>query len=116
MTFNGTIDSALEAERALAVIAGACQSVFYWASGAVNIVVDKPDDPVAIIGPANVADGKIVYSRSDIATRPTSVHVTWFDPDNAFTKAVEVVEDLDLIDRYGARVTEVAAPLCTSRR
>ena len=47
LTFNGTIDSALEAERALAVIAGACQSVFYWASGAVNIVVDKPDDPVA---------------------------------------------------------------------
>ena len=29
------------------MIAGACQSVFYWASGAVNIVVDKPDDPLA---------------------------------------------------------------------
>ena len=115
LTFNGTIDSALEAERALAVIAGACQAVFYWASGAVNIVVDKPDDPVAIIGPANVVDGKIVYSGSDIATRPTSVQVTWFDPDNAFTKAVEVVEDLDLIDCYGVRVTEVAAPLCTSQ-
>lgn len=114
-TFNGTIDSALEAERALAVIAGACQSVFYWASGAINIVVDKPNDPVAILGPANVIDGKFVYSGSDVTTRPTSVQVTWNDKDNNFTKAIQVSENLDLVDQYGLRTKEVPALLCTSQ-
>lgn len=114
-TFNGTIDSAVEAERALAVLAGACQSVFYWASGAVNIVVDKANDPVAVLGPANVVNGKFTYSGSDVTTRPTSVQVTWQDANNSFIRAIEVAEDLDLVEQYGLRVNEVAAPLCTSQ-
>lgn len=115
LTFNGGFDSPAKAYDAILTVVGACQSMTYWASGAVQMVVDKPDDPVRQVGPANVIDGKFVYEGSDLATRPTAVYVTWFDPDNGFKRAVEIVEDADMIAMHGLRIREVAAVLCTSQ-
>lgn len=114
-SFNGVIDSTAKAYDALVYIAGACQSMAYWSSGAANFVVDKPASPVKQIAPANVVNGKIAYQGTDVATRPTAVYVTWRDPENSYKQAVECVELPDKRDIYGLRVKEVAAVLCTSQ-
>lgn len=113
--FNGTVESVIKAYEAISMMAGACQGMTYWASGAASLVVDKPDDPIKLIGPSNVVEGKFTYEGSDLATRPTSVHTTWFDPSNGYQKAIEVVEDAELIARHGLRIKEVAALFCTSQ-
>lgn len=114
-TFNGSFESTASAYDAIVTIAGACQAMSYWASGSAHIVVDKPEDPVKQVGPANVVNGKFTYQGSDLATRPTSVHVTWFDPENGYQRAIEVVENPDMISRHGLRVKEVAGVLCASQ-
>ncbi len=114
-TFNGSFESSAKAYDAIVALAGACQAMAYWSSGAAHLVVDKPDDPVKQVGPANVVDGKIVYQGSDLATRPTAVHVTWRNPDNSYKRAVEAVENPDRIALHGVRTKEVAALLCTSQ-
>lgn len=113
--FNGVIDSVIDAYRAIVTIAGACQAMAYWSSGAAHFVVDRATDPVKQLGPANVVEGRFVYQGSDLATRPTAVHVTWRDPANNYDRAVEPVEDPDLIALHGLRIKEVAALLCTSQ-
>ncbi|NVO13913.1 MAG: host specificity protein J [Rhodoplanes sp.] len=113
--FNGTFESAVDAYKAITLLSGAVQSMSYWSSGAASIVIDRPVDPVKQVAPANVVDGKFIYEGSDIAVRPTAVHVTWNDPDNGYQKAVEAVEYPDLIQQYGLRIKQVVAVLCTSR-
>lgn len=113
--FNGTFESMVRAYDAIVSIAGACQAMPYWSSGAAHTVVDKPEDPIRQLGPANVIDGKFIYQGADLATRPTSVLVSWFDPENGYQRAIEVVEDPDMLARHGLRTKEVAALLCTSQ-
>lgn len=113
--FNGVIDSAESAYNAIVMIAGACQAMPYWASGAVNFVVDKPMDPVKQVGPANVVGGKFIYQGSDLATRPTAVYVTWFDPENSYQRAVEIVDNPEMVSRHGLRIKEIAGVFCTSQ-
>lgn len=113
--FNGTIDSVVKAYDAVTILTGACQGMSYWSSGSIHTVIDKPGDPIKQIGPANVVGGKLIYSGSDRATRPTAVHVTWSDPQNGYDRAVEAVEDPDLIALHGLRIKEVAAVLCKSQ-
>lgn len=114
-SFNGYIDSAQKAYDSLVYIAGACQSMAYWSSGAASFVVDKPSSPVKQISPANAFGGKFTYRGTDIATRPTAAYVTWRDPSNGYQPAVECVEFPTQRDTYGLRVKEVAAVLCTSQ-
>lgn len=114
-TFNGVINSRDEAINVLTAMAGVFRGVVYWGAGAIMPVCDKPASPKKIVSRANVVDGAFTYQGSSLSARHTQVLVQFFDPENNFKPAIEVVEDPDAITLYGARQTEIQAIGCTSR-
>ncbi|TCT42792.1 host specificity protein J [Martelella mediterranea] len=114
-TFNGAITSRDEAINVLTAFAGVFRGMVYWGTGAVTAVCDKPADPVKLVSQANVVDGTFSYQGSALSARHTQVLVRWFDPENNYKPAIEVVEDPDAVARYGSRQTEIQAIGCCSR-
>jgi len=90
------------------------RSQAYWSNGSVTLAQDQPQDASYIFGSSNVINGDFSYSGSDIKTRPTVVLVKWFNIDTRDV-ATEVVEDPDLIAKYGVVKQEIEAFACTSQ-
>jgi len=114
-TFNGMISDRDEAINVLTAMAGVFRGVVYWGAGSIMPVCDKPSEARKLVTRANVIDGAFTYQGSSLSARHTQVMVQWFDPENSFKPAIEVVEDPDAIALYGARQTEIQAIGCTSR-
>lgn len=114
-TFNGMISDRDEAINVLTAMAGTFRGVVYWGAGSIMPVCDKPSEARKLVTRANVIDGTFTYQGSSLSARHTQVQVHWFDPENSYKPAIEVVEDPDAIALYGARPTEVQAIGCTSR-
>lgn len=103
-TINVCIKNPAAAYDVLASIASNFRGFAYWGSGAVVAVQDRPEDPSILITPANVIDGKISYSRVTPVEKRRSVAVVyWNDPDDGYRLTPEIVEDPDLIKRFGRR-------------
>lgn len=103
-TINVYIKNPAAAYDVLASIASNFRGFAYWGSGAVVAVQDRPEDPSVLITPANVIDGKISYSRiTPIEKRRSVAVVYWNDPDDGYRLTPEIVEDPDLIKRFGRR-------------
>lgn len=103
-TINVCIKNPAAAYDVLASIASNFRGFAYWGSGAVVAVQDRPEDPSVLITPANVVDGKISYSRiTPIEKRRSVAVVYWNDPDDGYRLTPEIVEDPDLIRRFGRR-------------
>jgi len=90
------------------------RSQAYWSNGSVTLAQDRPQDASYLFGASNVINGDFSYSGSDIKTRPTVVLVRWF---NMRTRdvATEVIEDAELIEKYGVVKEEIDAFACTSQ-
>lgn len=103
-TINVYIKNPAAAYDVLASIASNFRGFAYWGSGAVVAVQDRPEDPSILITPANVIDGKISYSRiTPIEKRRSVAVVYWNDPEDGYRLTPEIVEDPDLIKRFGRR-------------
>lgn len=103
-TINISIKNPAAAYDVLASIASNFRGFAYWGSGAVVAVQDRPEDPSILITPANVIDGKISYSRiTPIEKRRSVAVVYWNDPEDGYRLTPEIVEDPDLIKRFGRR-------------
>jgi len=89
-----------------------CQA--FWSSGGVVLAQDRPHDASYVFGASNVIDGNFSYSGSDIKTRPSVVLVRYFNVDTRDI-ATEVVEDADLIEKYGVVTEDLDAFACTSQ-
>jgi predicted phage tail protein len=89
-----------------------CQA--YWANGSITLTQDRSIDAAYLFGSSNVVNGDFSYSGSDIKTRPTVVLVKWF---NLLTRdySTEVVEDIELVNKYGVIKQEITAFACTSQ-
>lgn len=114
-TLNYQIRERVEAYQLLGSLATAFQGMLYWANGAVTATQDAPADPVKLVSRANIIGGEPVYSGTALKARHTVALVTWFDPADNYRRAIEVVEDVDAIARYGWRETSFVAYGCTSR-
>jgi predicted phage tail protein len=113
--FNGVINNREEAYTVLQNITAAFRGMAYWSLGQVFCAADMPSDPVASFSPANVIDGKFKYSGTAMKARHSVAVVTWQDPNNYFRDTPEVVQDDDMIERFGWRQTDVTLKGCTSR-
>nr|WP_256467116.1 phage tail protein [Bradyrhizobium sp. 179] len=113
--FNGVIKNREEAYTVLQNITAAFRGMAYWSLGQVFCAADIPSDPVASFSPANVIDGHFKYSGTAMKARHSVAVVTWQDPNNYFRDAPEVVQDDDMIERFGWRQTDVQLMGCTSR-
>lgn len=114
-TCNVYIQGQQDALRVLNDLTSIFRGMAYWAGGQIVTGSDRPSDPVYSYTNANIIDGKVTYTGSDISTLKTVALVSYNDPTDFYRSKVEVVEDREGISRYGVRKTEVTAFGCTSR-
>ena len=111
---NVNIQTAEDAYKLINDMCSVFRAMPYWGAGALVTSQDAPADPLYAFTPANVKDGNFSYSGTSIKNRPTVVVVSYLDLD-ARDVMREVVEDADLIAKYGVVQTEISAFACTSR-
>ena len=114
-TCNAVINSRREAYQVLQAIASTFRGMVYASANGVGFSQDRPKDPARLVSPADVIDGSFTYSSTARKARHSCALITWNDPDDNYKQAVEVYEDLDLIDRYGYNPIEVVAYGTTSQ-
>ncbi|NYZ17205.1 hypothetical protein HL658_32065 [Azospirillum sp. RWY-5-1] len=115
-TFNGVIGAREEAYTVVQAIASTFRGLVYWSSGQIFARADMPADAVKLVTPANVIGGDFSYSGTALKARHSVALVQWNDPDDGYKPAVEVVENPDLIQKYGWRETgQIRAFGCTRR-
>lgn len=114
-TFNGVIRNRDDAYNIIQNIASMFRGVIYWGAGSAVVAWDAPKDASILVTPANVIDGMFEYKGVGWKARHSAAMVKWNDPTNLYKDAVEVVEDQDLILKFGWKPIETFALGCTSR-
>ena len=114
-TCNAVINSRREAYQVLQAIASTFRGMVFASASGVGFSQDRPKDPLRLVSPADVIDGSFTYSSTAKKARHSCALITWNDPDDNYEQAVEVYEELDLIDRYGYNPIEVVAYGTTSQ-
>ena len=114
-TFNTVINERKEAFEVINAIVSVLRGMAFWSAGGVTVSQDSPKDFTRLVAPSNVVNGDFNYSGTGLKARHTAVLVSWNDPSDNYKQAIEVVEDQDLIVKYGWRSLELAAFACTSR-
>jgi len=85
----------------------------YWGNNQLVALADMPRDIDYNYTRANVIDGRFSYSSTTTKARYTTALVSWSDPDNAYSDAMEPVFEQDLVTRYGFNQLELTAIGCT---
>lgn len=114
-TCNITLQTQNDALRVMQDLATVFRGIIYANGGTITAVGDMPEDPVYTYTPANVIDGKFVYSGSSRKVRHTVALVSWNDLSDFGRAKVEYVDDPEGIARYGVQQTEIICMGCTSR-
>jgi len=110
---NCVFQDQTEAYTALNTLVSSFASMIFWGTNTISISQDSPKDPVKLVTPANVINGNFNYSGTALKARHSVVHVTWNNPDNFYKSEPIVVEDQELIRRFGYNVISVNAFGCT---
>ena len=85
----------------------------YWGGDQIVTLADMPRDIDYNYTRANVIDGRFTYASSTTKNRYTTALVSYSDPDNAYSDAMEPVFEQSLVARYGFNQLEVTAIGCT---
>ena len=118
---NTVLGTQADAYKVLQNLASIFKGITYWGSNTVNLVADHGNldgsdiDPVHLYTNSNVIDGIFSYSGSSLKTRSTSIQVSYNDPENFYKPNVVVVEDYDLIEKYGYNIKQIVAFGCSSK-
>ena len=118
---NTVIAAQNDAYKVLQNLASTFRGMTYWAANTVIVGADHGNldgsdvDPVHLYNNSNVIDGIFNYSGTSLKTRSTSIRVRYNDPDNLYKPNVVVVEDYDLITKYGYQVKDLVAFGCSSK-
>tara|TARA_R100000995_G_scaffold68026_1_gene36682 strand:+ start:3181 stop:5574 length:2394 start_codon:yes stop_codon:yes gene_type:complete len=118
---NTVIGNQTSAYKLLQYLASTFRGMTYWASNTVNVGADHgnldgfPVDPVHLYNNSNVIGGMFNYSGTSVKTRSTKIRVNYNDPDNNYKVDQIIVQDQDLIDKFGLQEKEIVAFGCTSK-
>ncbi len=115
---NLILNNKEEAFKVLNDFASIFRAILYYGSGTLFLSQDsamQPEDAVIQFTNADVENGNFVYSTSPKASRNTVAIVRYNDPTNFFKPAVEMVQDVELIKKYGRRDFELTSFGNTSR-
>jgi predicted phage tail protein len=118
---NVAVSSQVEAFTIFQDFASVFRGMMYWQSNTIQLTADHGNldssivDPVHIFSNSNVINGVFNYSGSSLKTRSTSIRIRYIDPDNFYKPNILVVEDAELITKYGYQVKDVLAFGCTSK-
>ncbi|HBM0283733.1 host specificity protein J [Salmonella enterica] len=110
---NVYVQSRSEAYTVLRDFAAIFRGMTYWGGDQIVSLADMPRDIDYSYTRANVIDGRFAYSSSTTKTRYTTALVSWSDPGNAYSDAMEPVFEQQLVARYGYNQLEMTAIGCT---
>ena len=117
-TCNLLINTREEAFKVLNDLASIFNGMSYYANGSFFVSADhyvNTDEAVMEFTNANVKEGIFNYSTSPKSSRRSTAIVRYNNRDNFYKPAVEYVEDVEAIKKYGFREFELTAYGCTSR-
>lgn len=114
-TCNVYFTSRDDAFKVINDMASIFRGMVYYAFGTVWAVQDSEKSPRVIFTNANVENGDFNYSTTSKKVRQSVAIVRYNDPNNFYKPAMEYVEDVDAIRRYGIRELDLTAFGCTSR-
>lgn len=112
-TCNVYIQERNDAYTVLRDFAAIFRGMTYWGDDQIVAFADMPRDVDFTYTHANVIDGRFTYSSSTTKNRYTNALVSWSDPDNAYSDAMEPVFEQALVSRYGFNQLEITAIGCT---
>ncbi|HII4319889.1 TPA: host specificity protein J [Enterobacter cloacae] len=112
-TCNVYIQERNDAYTVLRDFAAIFRGMTYWGDDQIVALADMPRDVDFTYTHANVIDGRFTYSSSTKKNRYTNALVSWSDPDNAYSDAMEPVFEQALVARYGFNQLEITAIGCT---
>uniref|UniRef100_UPI0031CF3626 host specificity protein J n=1 Tax=Enterobacter hormaechei TaxID=158836 RepID=UPI0031CF3626 len=112
-TCNVYIQERNDAYTVLRDFAAIFRGMTYWGDDQIVALADMPRDVDFTYTHANVIDGRFTYSSSTTKNRYTNALVSWSDPDNAYSDAMEPVFEQALVSRYGFNQLEITAISCT---
>lgn len=110
---NVYVQNRSEAYTVLRDFAAIFRGMTYWGGDQIVSLADMPRDIDYSYTRANVIDGRFAYSSSTTKTRYTTALVSWSDPGNAYSDAMEPVFEQQLVARYGYNQLELTAIGCT---
>jgi predicted phage tail protein len=114
-TCNLVLTSREDAYKVVNDMASIFRAMTYYAAGTIQTSQDSSKNSLFHFTNANVEGGDFSYSSTSKRVRHTVAIVRYNDKNNFYKPAVEYVEDVDGIRRYGIRELEVTAFGCTSR-
>ncbi|EOD9039238.1 host specificity protein J [Enterobacter hormaechei] len=112
-TCNVYIQERNDAYTVLCDFAAIFRGMTYWGDDQIVALADMPRDVDFTYTHANVIEGRFTYSSSTTKNRYTNALVSWSDPDNAYSDAMEPVFEQALVARYGFNQLEITAIGCT---
>ncbi len=114
-TSNVWITSRDDAYKVVNDMASIFRGLTYYANGLIYTTQDSPKECLTVFTNTNVENGDFNYSSTAKKNRHSVATVRYNDPLNFYKPAVEYVEDLDSIRKYGVREFDFSAFGCTSR-
>ncbi|ELE9689961.1 TPA: DUF1983 domain-containing protein [Enterobacter kobei] len=112
-TCNVYIQERNDAYTVLRDFAAIFRGMTYWGDDQIVALADMPRDVDFTYTHANVIEGRFTYSSSTTKNRYTNALVSWSDPDNAYSDAMEPVFEQAMVARYGFNQLEITAIGCT---
>ena len=118
---NTILGAKADAYSVLQDLASTFRGMTYWASNTVQVTADHGNLDQSVVSPvhlytnSNVIGGNFEYSGTSLKTRNTSIVVRYNDPENFYKSNFIVVENYDLIDKYGYQPSTMIAFGCTSK-
>lgn len=112
-TFNAYITDPMDGREFCRYLAGSFNSVIVDdQNGNVQVLMDKDDPAVAIIGPESVV-GNIEYSYTDINTRFNDMTVVFANPEIDYNEDRRRLHNQDHMDQHGRIPFDFVAVGCT---
>jgi len=112
---NIILNNKEEAYKVINNMASIFRGLVYFGNGVISATQDSPKDPITTFTNSNIKDGNFGYASSSRRVRHTVAIVRYNDKRNFYKPAIEYVEDVDGIRKYGIREIEIDAIGCTSR-
>jgi predicted phage tail protein len=118
---NVVIGDRADAYSVLQDMSSVFRGILFWSSNVIQMAADHGNldgtnlAVAHIYSNSNVIGGAFEYSGSSLKSRSTSVRVRFNDPESLYKPNMVVVEDADLIAKYGYQVKEIIAFGCTSK-
>ena len=112
---NLYINSKEEAFKVLDDMASIFLGIIYYSAGQIVLAQDSPKAPIYLFNNSNAINGEFNYSDASKKSKKTVATVRYNDKNDNYKPAIEYVEDINSILKYGIRETEIAAFGCTNK-